>query len=64
MNTTDRQEIIECLLREGKQSVSDLTIKTGYCDPRSYIRALRKKGINVLDEWVVLRGVRYKRYWI
>ena len=61
---TERQEKVERILKSGKHTVAQITLMTGFCDPRSYIRALRKKGINVLDEWVVLRGVRYKRYWI
>lgn len=61
---TARQEKIRMLLASGKRTVSDLTFATGFCDPRSYIRDLRKKGVNVMDEWVISNGVRFKRYWI
>lgn len=51
-------------LKKGKRSVTQLTIILGYCDPRSYIRTLRNKGIIVLDEWIKKDDTRYKRYWI
>lgn len=53
------------LLCNGKHTVTDITIKTGFGDPRSYIRDLREKGVNVLDEWrKTSDGVRYKVYYI
>lgn len=61
---TARQEKIRMLLASGKRTVADLTRATGFCDPRSYIRDLRESGVNVVDEWIVRDGVRYKRYWI
>lgn len=59
-----RQQNVENLLSEGKHSVTEITIKLGYADPRSYIRYLRHKGVNVQDEWVQNRDVRYKMYWV
>lgn len=59
-----RQNKVFDLLRTGKHSVADITIKLGYSDPRAYIRVLRGKGINILDEWVKLPDSQYKRYWI
>ena len=51
-------------LKKGKRSVTQLTIILGYCDPRSYIRTLRNKGIIILDEWIKKDDTRFKRYWI
>lgn len=59
-----RQKKVFDLLCTGKQSVTDITIKLGYCDPRSYIRYLREKNILVKDETVQKADVTYKRYWI
>lgn len=59
-----RQQNVENLLSEGKHSVTEITIKLGYADPRSYIRYLRHKGVNVQDEWVQNNNVRYKMYWV
>mgnify|MGYP000843915395 FL=1 len=59
-----RQQNVENLLSEGKHSVTEITIKLGYADPRSYIRYLRLKGVNVQDEWVQNNNVRYKMYWV
>lgn len=61
---TARQKNVENLLREGKHSATDITIKLRYADPRSYIRYLRDKGVNVRDEWVQKKDTRYKIYWI
>lgn len=59
-----RQKNVENLLSEGKHSVTEITIKLGYADPRSYIRYLRHKGVNVRDQWVQNKDVRYKIYWV
>ena len=59
-----RQKKVFDLLCTGKQSVTDITIKLGYCDPRSYIRYLREKNILVKDETVQKADSTHKRYWI
>jgi hypothetical protein len=59
-----RQRKVFDLLLSGKQSAADITIQLGYSDPRSYVRELREKGINVQDEWLQREDVRFKRYWI
>ena len=51
-------------LKRGKRSATQLTIALGYCDPRSYIRSLRDKGVIVLDEWIKKDDTRYKQYWV
>ena len=61
---SERQKNVENLLSAGKHSVTEITIKLGYADPRSYIRYLRHKGVNVQDEWVQNNNVRYKMYWV
>lgn len=62
---TRRRSRIRALLEEKPRSAAELTIITGYCDPRSYIRYLRRHGINVTDEWRTgADGSRYKAYFI
>lgn len=64
INISDRQRNVLNLLRRGRYSATDITIALGYCDPRSYIKALRHKGFNILDEWIENEDTRFKRYWI
>ena len=64
INISDRQRSVLNLLRQGRYSAADITIALGYCHPASYIRTLRYKGFNILDEWVENEDTRYKRYWI
>lgn len=60
-----RQKKVFNLLLSGKHSVTDITIKTGYSDPRHYFRALKKKGIPIKGEWVnPSKGVKYKLHWL
>ena len=53
------------LLRDGgKYSVADIMYRLFIGDPRSAIRTLRNRGINIKDEWVPsVNGGKYKRYW-
>lgn len=59
-----RQTKVLNLLRQGKYSAADITIALGFCDPRSYIKTLRDKGFNIIDEWVETDDTRFKRYFI
>ena len=61
---TNREKIIFDLLISGVRSVTELTISTGFSDPRGYIRILRNKGINVADYWVDGKETRFKHYFI
>ncbi len=57
---------LAALLRDGnKHSVADIMNRLFIGDPRSAIRVLRNRGIEVKDEEVPsINGGRYKRYWI
>lgn len=61
---TQRRRKVYDLLCAGWQSVTEIAIKTGFCDPRGYIRDLRDMGVKVVDEWKEREGVRYKIYHI
>ena len=61
---SNRQTKVLNLLRQGRYSATDITIALGYCHPASYIRTLRDKGFNILDEWVEGEETRFKKYWI
>lgn len=58
-----RQKKVYDLLCTGKRSVTDITIRLKYSDPRGYIRNIRDKGIIINDEWIENGDVRYKVYW-
>ena len=59
-----RQKKVYDLLCTGRRSVTDITIRLKYSDPRGHIRDIRDKGIIINDYWVKKDGVRFKRYWI
>ena len=62
---SNRQKRVHDFLLTGKYSAADITIALGYCDPRSYIRDLKDKGVIIQDEWIDAGdGVRFKRHWI
>lgn len=59
-----RQEKVVKLLQSRKCSAADISIALGYSDPRSYVRDLKAKGLNIINQWLESDGVRYKVYWI
>lgn len=54
------------MLLTGRYTAREITIKTGYFDPRNIIRRLKKKGIQVEERWYkrVQTGERFKRFTI
>lgn len=58
-----REQKVYDILKQGKKSVTQITIALGYSDPRGYIRNLRKKGVFIFDEWISKNDTRFKRYW-
>lgn len=59
------QRILDTLQGGGRFTVADLSRITGNSDPRGHIRALRKKGIEVLSEWRPNVGAgRHKVYYM
>lgn len=64
ISLSKRQRKVRNLLYAGWFSAAEISIALGYADPRSYIRELREKGVNVLDEWIEDEETRYKRYHI
>ena len=60
------QQRVYDLLQSGKKySVADISVALRLSDPRSCIRDLRAKGIDILDEWVLSEhGSKFKRYFI
>ncbi len=60
-----QREVFKLLLR-ARLSVADISRLLGYSDPRGHISKLRKKGVNVCDEWRTgaTPDVRFKVYYI
>jgi hypothetical protein len=60
------QQRVFDLLLTGSYTAREITIKTGYFDPRNIIRRLKKKGIQVEERWYkrVKTGERFKRFTI
>lgn len=60
------QQRVFDLLLTGRYTAREITIKTGYFDPRNIIRRLKKKGIQVEERWYrrVETGERFKRFTI
>lgn len=60
------QQRVFDLLLTGSYTAREITIKTGYFDPRNIIRRLKKKGIQVEEKWLrrVKTGERFKRFTI
>lgn len=60
-----QKKVFDLLSMGGKYSAADISIRLHLCDPRSHIAYLRRKGIEVQDEWREGDfGVRYKVYFI
>lgn len=60
------QQRVFDLLLTGSYTAREITIRTGYFDPRNIIRRLKKKGIQVEEKWYrrVKTGERFKRFTI
>jgi len=60
-----QQRVFDFLLT-GRYTAREITIKTGYFDPRNIIRRLKQKGIQVEERWYrrVETGERFKRFSI
>ena len=53
------------LLSDGnKHTAMEISFRLHISDPRSTIRDIRERGIDVKDEWCEENGCRFKRYWI
>lgn len=61
-----QRKVLEIFMQGGKYSVADLCIRTHFSDPRTHIRYLREKGINIADEWITNNqgDGRYKVYFL
>lgn len=60
-----QRRVYNLLLDGGRYSAADISIALRLSDPRSTIRDLRHKGVNIADEWCdAEHGGRFKRYFI
>lgn len=60
-----QRKVYAAFLNGAKLTAADISIITHCSDPRTHIRNLRNKGIQILDEWRNGDdGVRYKVYWL
>lgn len=60
-----QRKVYDLLNTGGKYSVFDITTRLRLADPRGHIAALRRKGIEILDEWrTTTEGERYKVYFV
>lgn len=64
-SVSPQRRVLNALQVGGRLSAADLSRITGTSDPRSHIRDLRGKGVDIRDEWRpnVGRG-RHKVYFI
>ena len=60
------QRAIMAALSDGlPHSVRELVQEAKQSDPRTAIRQLRRKGVEISDQWLVnCNGIRYKVYFI
>lgn len=64
-NLSKREKNVYELLRSGKHTVRQIMLKTGYSDPRHYVRTLKQKGIPIQSEWIhSATDSKHKRYWL
>lgn len=62
---TSRELALMSLLSDGHAySVTEIANALYIGDPRSSIRNLRNKGVNICDYWAQSQEGRYKRYYI
>lgn len=60
-----QRKVYNLLNDGGKYSVYDIVLRLRIADPRGHIAALRRKGIEILDEWKTTSdNNRYKVYFI
>lgn len=60
-----QRKVFGLFLTGQKYTVADISIAYHLSDPRHYIRALRKKGFPINDEWrETVDGSRYKAYYL
>lgn len=60
-----QRKVYNLLNGGGKYSVYDIVLRLHIADPRGHISALRRKGIEILDEWKTTSdNNRYKVYFI
>lgn len=60
-----QRKVYDLLSIGGKYSVFDITTRLHIADPRGHISILRRKGIEILDEWrTTTEGERYKVYFV
>ncbi|HJC18452.1 MAG TPA: hypothetical protein H9938_00755 [Candidatus Alistipes stercoripullorum] len=60
-----QKRVYDLLSNGGQYSAADISTALLMSDPRSVIRDLRVKGVNIADEWFKSEhGGRFKRYFI
>ena len=60
-----QRRVYEFLRKNGKSTVTDITVGTMVCDPRKHIQLLRRNGVDIQDKWITsYYGNRCKLYWI
>lgn len=60
-----QRKVVDLLNDGGRYSAADISIRLNLSDPRGHISKLRRKGVQILDEWCTGEySVRYKRYFV
>lgn len=60
-----QRRVFNALAGGAKLTAADISIITHCSDPRTHIRSLRNRGVQILDEWRLTEyGTRYKVYWL